>query len=232
MFSKQDILLYGTRLIVILLINPIHEFAHAWSADKLGDPTARYKGRLTLNPLAHIDPIGSILMFIGGFGWAKPVPVNPNNFEKPRKGMAMTAAAGPLSNLIVAFLAMIIFQFVNAYGMNHGMAYYADGAIRYSQQNGVFYLIYILFFFVQINIGLALFNLIPVPPLDGSRIVSYYTDKIDNIFGRNPMVASIVFVVLICTGVLSRPLNFLSSHLFDLFDFLTGWAGIIAQNIF
>lgn len=230
--STQDILLYGTRLIVILLINPIHEFAHAWSADKLGDPTARYKGRLTLNPLAHIDPIGSLLMLIGGFGWAKPVPVNPNNFEKPRKGMALTALAGPVSNLIVAFIAMIILQFVNIYGMNNNLAYYDGGNFYASGQNAAFYLIYILYSFVHINIGLALFNLIPVPPLDGSRIVSYYTDKIDNIFGRNPMIGSTIFIVLICTGILGIPLNFLGNLVFNAFDFLTGWAGLIAQSIF
>ena len=97
-------LLYQTtiRLVVLLTALPFHEFAHAWAADKLGDPTARYQGRLTLNPFKHLDLMGSLLMLVAGFGWAKPVPINPRNFKNPKTGMALSAAAGPLSNLLLA----------------------------------------------------------------------------------------------------------------------------------
>ena len=106
--NPSTILKYVVRIIIIFTILPIHEYAHAWAAKKLGDDTALYSGRLTLNPLAHIDPIGAILLFFTGFGWAKPVPVNPMRFKKSRKGMALTALAGPASNLIVAFIVLII----------------------------------------------------------------------------------------------------------------------------
>ena len=110
--NPSTILKYVVRIIIIFTILPIHEYAHAWAAKKLGDDTALYSGRLTLNPLAHIDPIGAILLFFTGFGWAKPVPVNPMRFKKSRKGMALTALAGPASNLIVAFIALIILRFI------------------------------------------------------------------------------------------------------------------------
>ena len=137
-----------------------HEFAHAWMASKCGDNTAAKMGRLTLNPMAHLDVIGSLMILFVGFGWAKPVPVDSRNLRDPRKDMMKVAAAGPLSNLLLAMLA--------------GMAWRLLGGTNLLLDTNfpVF-----IFYFTQINIALAVFNLIPVSPLDGSQIFSGYLMK-------------------------------------------------------
>ena len=112
MSNQLIYLMYSTvvKLIVLLTALPLHECAHAWVADKMGDHTARYQGRLTLNPLRHLDPMGAILMLVAGFGWAKPVPINPRNFKNPKQGMALSALAGPMSNLLLAFVSAILYK--------------------------------------------------------------------------------------------------------------------------
>ena len=137
-----------------------HEFAHAWMASKCGDNTAARMGRLTLNPMAHLDVMGSLMILFVGFGWAKPVPVDPRNLRDPRKDMMKVAAAGPLSNLLLAMLA--------------GMAWRLLGGVNFLLDTNFPVLI---FYFTQINIALAVFNLIPVSPLDGSQIFSGYLMK-------------------------------------------------------
>ena len=156
-------LLNGVMTVIPLVLSlTVHEFAHAWSAWKLGDDTAMRQGRLTLNPLAHIDPIGSVLLPLLGipFGWAKPVPVNPAAFRRDvnmSRGMMLTAAAGPLSNLVLALLCAITF----------GLALrWAPGFLQANA--GVVALLKLL---MGMNLGLALFNMLPVPPLDGSRVL-------------------------------------------------------------
>ncbi len=138
----------------------LHEFAHAWMASKCGDNTAARMGRLTLNPMAHLDIMGSLMILFVGFGWAKPVPVDSRNLGDPRKDMMKVAAAGPLSNLLLAMLA--------------GMAWRLLGGINFLLDTNFPVLI---FYFTQINIALAVFNLIPVSPLDGSQIFSGYLMK-------------------------------------------------------
>ena len=137
---------------VLLFALVFHEFSHAWVANKLGDPTARYAGRLTLNPIPHLDPIGGLMILFVGFGWAKPVPVDPRYLKNPREDMMKIAFAGPASNLLLAFIAGTILR------------------SGYFQENMV--ILVILFRFIQINIMLAVFNMIPVFPLDGSQIFS------------------------------------------------------------
>ena len=137
-----------------------HEFAHAWMASKCGDNTAARMGRLTLNPMAHLDVMGSLMILFVGFGWAKPVPVDSRNLGDPRKDMMKVAAAGPLSNLLLAMLA--------------GMAWRLLGGINFLLDTNFPVLI---FYFTQINVALAVFNLIPVSPLDGSQIFSGYLMK-------------------------------------------------------
>lgn len=199
------VFLISTAFVVFCTL-PVHEFAHAWSANRLGDPTARLSGRLTLNPMKHLDLIGSVLIFLTGFGWAKPVPVNQNNFRNPKKGMALTALAGPVSNLIMAFVFMFFMQF---FGQFHNMA----AAI-------------LLLFFryaALVNIHLAVFNLLPVPPLDGSRI--FWAVLPDKYYWKVMQYERIIMMVLfflLLFGVLSWPLNLLSSLVYDLFQLITG----------
>ena len=152
---------------VLIILLPIlifslcfHEFSHGYIAYKLGDHTAARNGRLTLNPLAHLDPIGSLMILFVGFGWAKPVPVNPVNFSNPRVDMMKVAFAGPASNLILAFTGGLIMRLVNIVGL---------------LQSEMF--IQTLYYFIFINISLAVFNMIPVAPLDGSQIFGNMISK-------------------------------------------------------
>jgi Zn-dependent protease len=155
-FSLSTILI---RLIVLLVGIPIHEWAHAWSAFQLGDDTARLQGRLTLNPFAHLDPFGSILMLFSGFGWGKPVPISSYRMRvNPRTGMAISSAAGPFSNFVMAMLFAIPFRL----GWLDLSATFLGGGFNLAS---------LLVIAIQINLGLMLFNLIPVYPLDGEKIL-------------------------------------------------------------
>ena len=148
---------------VILFALTVHEFCHAWVASLLGDDTAERQGRLTLNPIAHLDPLGTILMFVAGFGWAKPVPVNPVNFKDPRKGMLLVAVAGPASNLVMAIAAGFLLRFTipNLTGVELNSTF--SSAIAVS--------LVMIILTLQFGIALAVFNMIPIPPLDGSRVL-------------------------------------------------------------
>lgn len=134
---------------VLIATITIHEFAHAWAANRLGDPTAKHMGRLTLNPLAHLDPLGTLLIFVAGFGWGKPVLFNPHNLDNPRRDSALVALAGPVSNVLMAILIAILLRVVPHTSVGD----------------------FVGFLLVQINISLALFNLIPIHPLDGGKIL-------------------------------------------------------------
>src|SRR5262245_39489221 len=142
----------------LLLAVTVHEVAHGWVADRLGDRTARMLGRLTLNPLPHIDPLGAIAFILAGFGWAKPVPVNAYNLRNPRRDMALVAVAGPISNFAVALIGLIAFQLVALHMTVPFVAEPILGVLRY---------VYLL------NLGLGVFNLIPLPPLDGGHFLPY-----------------------------------------------------------
>jgi len=140
----------------VLAALTVHEYAHGWVAYQLGDPTAKSLGRLTLNPLAHLDPIGTILLIVAFFGWAKPVPVNPLNFRNPRRDMIWVALAGPFSNVLLAALIGFSLQPLINYGLMEPF-----GTVYQMMTLAVF-----------INLMLALFNLLPIPPLDGSKVVA------------------------------------------------------------
>jgi Zn-dependent protease len=214
-----DVLQIITKILIIFLVLPIHECAHAWAAHKMGDETAAYSGRLTLNPLAHIDILGALCLLITGFGWAKPVPINPLKFKKQRFGIAITAAAGPLSNLAVSFIAMIIYRIVLS--LPGGSGYFLSSA---GDITGGFVILYILQFFILVNIGLAIFNLIPIPPLDGSKIISYFTSaKLDRWIYEHQLIVNAVFFAVIITGILSKPLNIIGGYVYDLFWFITNF---------
>lgn len=223
--SPEQLYEYLVRLFIIFLILPIHEFAHAWTAYKLGDDTAKYQGRLTMNPIAHIDPIGAICLLLGGFGWAKPVPINPSRFTRKhsvRFGVAITALAGPVSNLIVSFIGMVGLRFFlcSDYYAEFWKASLAGEAIS----NAPEIIESMLYAFVTINIGLAVFNLIPIPPLDGSKILSYFTPaKFDQWFIRNEQIVRIIFLVVLVTPILRGPMNIVEGGIYRLWILLTNW---------
>ena len=179
-------------LFVILCILPLHELAHAWVANKLGDPTAKLEGRLTFNPLASVDPMGALALLLFGFGWAKPVPVDSRYFRKPKRDMAMTALAGPVSNLLAAFVGAVLVAVMEAF----------------SPYNGFTNFVYnVLWYYVVVNISLAVFNLIPMPPLDGSRIVAaFLSDRAMYTYYRYQNLFVMVMFLLLLSGALSGPL--------------------------
>ncbi|MBQ7755924.1 MAG: site-2 protease family protein [Oscillospiraceae bacterium] len=219
-FTTVDgIITIGVHLIIIFMILPIHEFAHAFAADKLGDMTARNRGRLTINPLAHIDPFGALCLLVTGFGWAKPVPVNPLRFKKYRAGMSITAAAGPLSNLIVAFIATIVLRVVTS------IPYSAETYLQAVQGEGALYFtVFFIRYFIVINIGLAIFNLIPVPPLDGSKILSYFTPaSFDRKMEQYQMYIYFGFLIVMFSGILDRPMSAVRNAIYQLMLALTDW---------
>ncbi len=157
---------YLAMVVPILLALTMHEFSHGWIAYKLGDNTAKNMGRLTLNPISHIDPIGMIMLFVIGMGWAKPVPINIYAFKHQKRDLALTAAAGPVSNFIMAAIAGLIFRLF-------------PDLVPYNTDAGVILFLKLnLFYFLMINCGLGIFNLIPIPPLDGSKILrGFMKDK-------------------------------------------------------
>lgn len=217
--SLENVIKYFVRVMIIFLILPIHEYAHAWAAHKQGDDTALHQGRLTLNPLVHIDIIGAALLFFTGFGWAKPVQFNPLRFKKQRKGIALTALAGPLSNLIVAFIGVIVYQILIGTGVVGNLL-----KQYILEDNKMYILIVALNYFILINIGLALFNLIPVPPLDGAKILSYFTSyNFERKIAQYEQFIAIAFLALMFTGILSKPLQLLTDLIFDFMTLITNW---------
>jgi Zn-dependent protease len=150
------------RITAILLCLTVHEVCHGLAAYALGDPTAKSQKRLSLNPIHHLDPFGTLMMLVAGFGWAKPVPVDPRYFRKPKSGMALTALAGPVSNFVLAFFGAICLNAVFAWANIHGGGVWSNRVLDF------------LYMTTALSIGLAIFNLIPFPPLDGSKIVAMF----------------------------------------------------------
>ncbi len=183
----------------ILLALTVHECAHAWVATRLGDHTARMLGRVTLNPVKHLDPIGTIVLFLSGmFGWAKPVPVNPLNFRDPSRGMMWVSVAGPGANLFLAAVFALIYRLLNIGG-------YTLSVMGSPVLGPLFIMIK---FSIIINVSLAIFNMIPVPPLDGSKVLSHFlaADKALG-YARIEPYGFLILMVLIVTGIVGKILS-------------------------
>ena len=207
----------------VLIALTFHEYAHAWAADKLGDETPKVQGRLNLNPLSHIDPVGFVFLIVAGFGWGKPVQIDPRNFNGKysiSKAEAIVSAAGPIMNFILAFVFLIIYYLLFVV---------TDALTELSTmwQQVVFA---VITYTVSINIGLGVFNLIPLPPLDGSKILMHFLPyKGKEWFYRNQQIFYIVFLILFVTGlssvvltpVFGAVLNGMNWVVYNIFKLLT-----------
>ncbi|MDK2802518.1 MAG: site-2 protease family protein [Oscillospiraceae bacterium] len=205
------------RLIVVLTALPIHEYAHGYVAYKLGDPTAKMQGRLTINPIKHLDIIGSIATLIFGFGWAKPVPVNARNFKNQKFGMAITAIAGPASNFLLAFIFLAILKIISIIPMTGNV-----GPI-----SGVMQVLNIM---ITVNISIGVFNLLPIPPLDGSRVAMYFLpEKIYFQMMQYEQILFIGLIILMSSPILNVPIQILSGIIFNILNFFTSFIDIIGK---
>lgn len=205
------------RAFVLFTAMPIHECAHALVASWLGDDTADAQGRLTLNPLSHLDLVGSLMILVAGFGWAKPVPVNPLNFRRNgitmRGGMALTAAAGPLSNLLLGFVFFLLSK------------------LTWALTSLPIELSVIFLMVTQINIMLAVFNLLPVYPLDGGRIAGFFLPDraLDWMEEHGRAIQTVFMMLVLFTNVLSAPLSFLQGKVLLGFDWVTSLGGLLPR---
>ncbi len=191
-------------IVVLLLYSVIfHELAHGWTASLFGDDTAKLYGRLTLNPFPHIDPLGALMLFLVGFGWARPVPVNFDNLRNSRLGLVCVSLAGPLTNVLIAVLAVFLLK-SKVLGGGQSLA-------------GM------LTFLARINVGLGAFNLIPVPPLDGSRILMEFLPAgVRQRFGRLDRAGFLVLILLLWTGWLNPVIAFMQRMIYGLISLLLG----------
>lgn len=216
-FSTDTLIQFLFVVPCVLIALTFHEFAHGYMAYKLGDPTAKNFGRLTLNPLKHLDPIGTICMIFFHFGWAKPVPINSRYFKKPRRDMALTAAAGPIMNFILAFFGVLVCRILTkifvAFPAQSDFVYY----IQYAALT-------LFSYFHMLNLSLGVFNLIPIPPLDGSRIFYIFLSP-KWYFGvmKYEKYIQLALLVLLWTGLLSRPLSAAVSWISGGMQWLVSW---------
>lgn len=195
-YSPEALLALILSIPGVIIAMTFHEFAHAWVADRLGDDTPRRQGRLTLNPFKHMEPIGMLMLLFAGFGWGRPVEINPNNFNRTitiRKGNALVALAGPVMNLILALIFSIIYALILAFGGVDFMVSEVGDIITT-----------IIVYIISMNVGLGVFNLIPLPPLDGSKVlVAILPTNARNWFESHERILYLVFIIIWITPIAS-----------------------------
>ena len=210
------------RALVMLIVIPFHESAHALVSWKLGDDTAKRMGRLSLNPLHHLDPMGALCMIVAGVGWAKPVPTAAYRFRDPKKGMALTALAGPVSNFLLAIVSMILYKMVVYATVPFG----TDGTLLVS------FVTMFLYYMIIMNVSLGVFNLIPIPPFDGSRVLLTFLPQ--KYYFKIMQYEHYIFIglfVILMLGFLDGPLGFLNLQTMRLLDGATRFVDQIAYAI-
>ena len=217
LLSATQIMMYICRALVVLLTIPFHESAHALVSHCLGDDTAVRAGRLSLNPMRHFDPLGALCMLVGGVGWAKPVSINPYNYKNPKVGMAVSAAAGPISNLLLAWVSMILYK----------ICYYSSAG------DAVPFIEMFFYYMITMNLSLAVFNLIPVPPFDGSRIfLLFLPEKLYFKLMKYERYIMIALLAAVWMGLLDTPLYYLNNAVWDLLSAGTGYIDRIAYSVY
>ena len=212
-----DILL---AVIPALLCITLHELAHGYVAYRLGDDTAKRLGRLTLNPIKHIDPMGLIMMVVFHFGWAKPVPVNMNRFEHPKRGMAITAAAGPLCNLLLTCVLLLVYGFVYTPMRRVGgtVCHLVLGTISTAS---------------YLSLALAIFNILPIPPLDGSKVLfSLLPETAYDKLMRYERFGMILLLLIVATDLLGSPLSTATEYLYSKLFTIAQWSFDLGQKLF
>ena len=208
-----------TSALPALVCITLHELAHGYTAWRLGDDTARNAGRLTLNPLRHIDPMGLLMMVVFHFGWAKPVPVNMYNFKNPRTGMAVTAAAGPLCNLVLGAVLLFVYGLLYLPLSAGGSA---AGAVA----------LRLLLTTVSLSLSLAVFNILPISPLDGSKVLfSFLNDRQYALLMRYERYGMLALLALVATGILGNPLSAATLWLMERLFFLAQWGYDLALRL-
>lgn len=186
---------------VVLLAIICHECAHGFVSYKLGDPTAKNAGRLTLNPLKHLDLMGTLCMLFFHVGWANPVPINPLYYKDRKKGIIYVSLAGPVTNFILAFLSLLTEGILMKFGSDSSVV--------------IWILCQLCYYSAVVNIGLGLFNLIPIPPLDGSKVVSELSDRARQFYWKYDRYWRIVLILCVVTGILSKPLGIVNDFMLD-----------------
>lgn len=219
-FSTNTILEYASRILVLFICLPLHEYAHAKAALALGDKTAKNMGKLTINPIKHLDPLGSICLVVLGIGWAKPTPIDTNNFRNKNRDLAIVSFAGPLCNISLALVGMILSKIIRIISI-------INPTLNLFLYTSVF-----LYYFIYINSILAIFNLLPIPPLDGSRILNcLLPKKISDWININEIYFFGILILLLILGFFNYPLEILTNLLNRFLNFCTLFLDMMYQTL-